>query len=333
MAETATYDAPAIRTAEDLLDALNSVKKAEYGPDCYPFTIDQLLDYSEPRRNHLGYIAFRIPKKSGGSRVICAPRRLLKTFQSIAGRLLQGMYEAPAGVMGFVPGGSVVDNAALHTGKNYVLCADLEDFFPGIIRMQVQSALMKPPFDFGGEAARVLSGICCTHLDLAVRGMEIRDMIHYGGKGLTAYDFRPDGFPSLPQGSPASPVLSNAVCMGLDRRLSGLAEKFGVTYSRYADDITFSSGHNVFREGGAFMETFRKIVSGEGFSLNEGKLRLREKGSRQEVTGLVVNSKVNLCRKDIRSIGSLLYIWERYGYGEAYLRFLAHELKGKRPPA
>lgn len=325
MAEEATYGGTAIKTAEDLLDALNRVKRAEFGPKAHPFTMEQLRYFSDPRLNILRYRSFTIPKKSGGKREICAPVRNLKTFQTIASRMLQGMYEAPDGVTGFVPGRSVADNAALHTGRNYVFNADLKDFFPGILRIQVQSALMKAPFDLGGEAAWLLSGLCCTHLDLAARSEEISSMIFYGGKGLTVYDYRPAGFPSLPQGSPASPVLSNAVCQRLDRRLAGLAARFGLAYSRYADDITFSGDHNVFREGDAFMKAFRQIVSEDGFVLNEEKLRLQEKGQRQEVTGLIVNRKVNLCRKDIRSLGSILYIWERYGYNAAYLRFMKHE--------
>ena len=325
MAGEATYEGTAIRTAEDLLDALNRVKRAEFGPKTYPFTLEQLRHFADPRRNCLGYHSFTIPKKSGGKREICAPGGGLKKLQTIAGRLLQGMYEAPQGVTGFIPGRSVADNAALHTGRNYVFNADLKDFFPSILRIQVQSALMKAPFDLGGEAAWLLSGLCCTHLDLAASSEDIRNMIDYGGRGLTVYDYQPAGFPCLPQGSPASPVLSNAVCLRLDRRLSGLAERFGLAYSRYADDITFSGDHNVFREGDAFMKAFRQVVAEDGFTLNEGKLRLQEKGRRQEVTGLIVNRRVNLCRKDIRAIGSLLYIWERYGYDDAYLRFIRAE--------
>ena len=94
--------------------------------------------------------------------------------------------------------------------------------------------------------------------------------------------------------------------------------------------ITFSSNHNVFQEGYSFLKEFRKIIADEGFTLNEAKLRLQEKGQRQEVTGLVVNRKVNVCRKYIRDIGSLLYIWERYGVDAAYARFLKHSIEWRK---
>ena len=336
MKRNAPAPAAVINTAEDLLDALNRVKAATFGNEVYPFTMDQLRHFSDTRRNYIGYRTFSIMKKSGGVRQISAPCRMLKAFQSVAATMLQSLYQAPDPVMGFVPGRSIADNAARHVGKNYVFNADLKDFFPGVIRMMVQTALMRPPFNFGGEAAMLLSGLCCAHPDLVEQATPeyVMDMqaSRYNGSGRRPEDLSPKGFASLPQGSPASPVMANAVCRGLDRRLEGLARNFGVDYSRYADDITFSANHNVFREGHGFMREFRRVVLEEGFELNESKLRLQEKGQRQEVTGLVVNRKVNVGRACIRSLGSLLYIWERHGMDAAYACFLRHEHKWKHAP-
>lgn len=133
----------------------------------------------------------------------------------------------------------------------------------------------------------------------------------------------------LPQGSPASPVISNIVCRSLDRRLQGLARRFAVTYTRYADDITFSADHNVFRETDDFIKEFRRIVAATGFTLNEKKLRLQKRGGRQEVTGLLVTEKVNVTRAFVRDLSCILHIWERYGADVAYARFLRKNLRGR----
>ncbi len=333
MTDSFPYKQSSPVSAGDLLDLLNIAKVNEYGNGVWPFTMAQLLHFSDPRKTYINYRHKTIPKKSGGVREISSPVWMLKMFQAAAGRMLQSYYEAPKEVMGFVPGRSVVDNASRHTRKYYVLNADLKDFFPSITRRRVQSALMRPPFSFGKEAARLLSGICCAHADIAKNGRitywDVQEARRYGIY-VKVEDNKPSVPATLPQGAPSSPILSNAVCIRLDRRLAGLARRYEVAYSRYADDITFSANHNVFQEGYSFLKEFRKIISDEGFVLNEHKLRLQERGQRQEVTGLVVNRKVNVCRKYIRDIGSLLYIWERYGVDVAYARFLKHNIEWRK---
>ena len=326
-----TYQSPA--TAEEFLDALNSAKVREFGAGVWPFTMAQIRYFSDPRNNSLWYIPHSIPKKSGGTREILSPVWMLKMLLASAGNMLLEYYEAPESVMGFVPGRSIADNASNHVGKNYVYNADLKDFFPSITRKRVKAALMRPPFSFGADAAHMLSGLCCTHADLARSGRDIyleMKRKQWAGDGGKRKSYRSEVPATLPQGAPSSPVLSNAVCTRLDCRLAGLARQFEVTYTRYADDITFSSNHNVFKEGYSFLKEFRKIIADEGFTLNEEKLRLQKKDQRQEVTGLIVNNKVNVCRKYIRSIGSLLYIWERYGVDTAYARFLKHNIDWRK---
>ena len=322
MSGVVPYKQPHPATAAELLDALNDAKARMYAGAAvvWPFTMPQMLFFSNPRRNSIFYHRRSVPKKSGGAREISSPKGMLKALQAVAGRMLQDLYDAPDAVTGFVPGRSVVDNAARHVRKNYVYNADLKDFFPSISRRRVKGALMRPPFSFGEEAARILSGICCAYRgDVWTKRRETEDEEHSG----------PGRPPSLPQGAPSSPVLSNAVCIRLDRRLEGLARRYEVSYSRYADDITFSGDHNVFREGYSFLKAFRRIITDEGFTLNEEKLRLQERGQRQVVTGLIVNGRVNVCREYVRSIGSLLYIWERYGEDVAYARFLKHSTDWK----
>ena len=350
-----------IRTPNDLLRLMNRVKREKYGFKAYPFTLAQLFHFSDTRRNRKHYRPFRIPKRSGGYRTVTAPCGMLKSFQTVAGIILQAFYETPPCVNGFVTGKSVKDNASPHVGMNYVFNSDLKDFFPSISLPRVWKTLQCPPFRFSSRTASILAGICCTEVGAIEREAEKRwewarknRMLENGEEDtpspdcifadpvdeierfleLAANTFQdsetdtgePRARNALPQGAPSSPILSNIVCRNLDRKLSGLARRFGLNYSRYADDITFSSLHNVYHEGGDFITEFRRIVAAEGFTLNEKKTRLLRRGQRQEVTGLTVNTKVNIPRAFVRDLDNVLYIWKRYGASAAYAKLLARNL-------
>ena len=125
----------------------------------------------------------------------------------------------------------------------------------------------------------------------------------------------------LPQGAPTSPLLTNAICDKLDRRLAGVAKRFNIRYSRYADDMTFSSMHNVYQDNSEFRLEVKRIIEEQGFIINEKKTRLQKRGARQEVTGLTVNEKVNVCRKYISDLRWILNLWEKKGYALAYSKF------------
>lgn len=300
-----------------LLALLNALKEDDLGDKAHPFTMAQLNYFCHPARNAKHYKVFTIPKKSGGVREISAPVKMLKSFQTYTNILLQALYEPTSAAMGFVPGRSVVDNARKHVGMNYVLNIDLKDFFPSIPQARVWGALMSKAVGFNQGVASAVAGLCCTEIEF------------YEGKPVMSTDELPNGVKTekrnvLPQGAPTSPIITNIVARNLDRQLKHLADRFGLNYTRYADDITFSSMHNVYHEGGEFMTELRRIVAEQNFSINEKKTRLQKKGSRQEVTGLVVSDRVNVTREYVRSIGSLLYIWERYGYDSAFARFLQH---------
>jgi hypothetical protein len=126
----------------------------------------------------------------------------------------------------------------------------------------------------------------------------------------------------LPQGAPTSPVITNIVCQRLDHLLSGVAKRFGLKYSRYADDITFSSMHNVYQADSEFLKELHRIVIEQGFQIKESKTRLQRDGYRKEVTGLLVNDKVNVQQRYIKQLRMWLYYWERYGYDKASEFFL-----------
>lgn len=289
-------EASKIKTTKGLLALLNKIKKDELGDRAYPFTMNQLNYFINPKRNRDCYKTFSIPKKSGGDRTISAPVKMLKSFLTYTNVLLQAFYDAPDYVTGFVPAKSVVDNAERHVGMNYVFNTDLKDFFPSISKSRVWATLKSKPFEFNDTIADAIAGLCCT----------------YVGKDNVA----------LPQGSPCSPVLTNIVCKNLDRRLNGLAKRFGLVYSRYVDDITFSSMHNVFQDGGEFMTELRSIITGQNLTINEKKTRLQKRGERQEVTGLVVSDRANVPREYVRDLENLLYIWKTHGRASAFAKFV-----------
>lgn len=287
-------------STHDLLVLLNRIKMDELGDKGHPFTMPQLNYFINPKRNKDHYKTFTIPKKSGGVRTISAPQHMLKSLLTYTNRILQAFYEAPECVTGFVPERSVVDNAERHLGMNYVFNTDLKDFFPSIPQARVWGALKSRPFGFNEKIASAIAGLCCSEITVG-------DETRY----------------ALPQGSPCSPVLTNIVCHNLDWKLSGLARRFHLRYSRYADDITFSSNHNVYQEDGEFMKEFRRIVAEQNFTINEKKTRLQKRGARQEVTGLVVSDRVNVAREYVRDLDNLLYIWEKHGHNSAFAHFIS----------
>lgn len=290
-----------MKTVRDLLILLNMIKKDELGGKCHSFIMPHLNYFINPKRNKNNYRSFEIPKKSGGVRTISAPTKMLKSLLTYTNRILSAFYEAPECAMGFVPSKSIVDNAEKHIGKHYVFNTDLKDFFPSISKSRVWATLKCPPFSFNDTIADAIAGLCCTEMD--------KD-----GETVIV----------LPQGSPCSPVLTNIVCQNLDRQLSRLAGQYHIVYSRYADDITFSSDHNVYQEDGDFRKDLLTIIAKEHFSLNEKKTRLQKTGCRQEVTGLIVSDRVNVPRNYIRGLDNLLYIWEKYGYKDAFTSFIKH---------
>ena len=298
-----------VETKEDLLALLNRIKQDEmaemgFADKFHPFTMRHINYYCNPKNAFHRYHQFKIKKKTGGFRQITAPRNksfmLLLTYVN---EIFKALYTPSDNAMGFTVGRSVVTNATIHKGQNYILNLDLKDFFPSIEQPRVWKRLQLQPFNFPIPVANVLAGLCSMK--------ETRDL-----EDGTKKDFY-----VLPQGAPTSPIVTNMICDNLDRRLSGLAKRFGLHYTRYADDITFSSMHNVYQENGEFWKELKRIISEQGFRLNEKKTRLQRLGARQEVTGIIVSDKLNVTQKYVRDIRNILYIWDRYGYGVAYSKF------------
>lgn len=292
-----------ITDLSDLVKVLNYIKKRETNCEENLFTDEVLDSYANPsKKSARRYKVFYIPKKKKGKlREISAPTRNLKEILYYINILLSEVYQPGCSAMGFVKGRSIVDNAQIHVGQNYVFNLDLTDFFTSISQSRVSKRLQVAPFNFKEEVANTIAGLCC---------------IKTVQKGKSRH--------VLPQGAPTSPLLTNAVCDFLDRKLRRLARKNGLNYSRYADDMTFSSMHNVYQKDSKFIERLFSIIAEENFSVNPDKTRLQKRGERQEVTGLTVNDKVNTAHKYTREIRNILYIWKQYGYKDAYSCFYKH---------
>jgi RNA-directed DNA polymerase len=241
------------------------------------------------------YVAFEIPKRSGGMRQIYSPNGLIRDLQTRLAPVLHETYAAHPAAHGFIKERSILTNAKLHVGQRYVLNVDLEDFFPSVNFGRVRGIFMAPPFKLGPAAASVFAQLC-THRN------------------------------GLPQGAPTSPPLSNFSAAQLDRSLGRLAKENGVRYSRYADDITFSTNQQTFPvaiavssqgEGGGVGvragEALERAVIASGFSINHKKVRLQRRDQRQSVTGVSVNTKANVQRRRIRRIRAMLHAWEKHG--------------------
>ena len=241
------------------------------------------------------YRHFEIPKRTGGMRPIHAPQGLVRDLQDAFKADLEKLYRPHPGAHGFIATRSVATNAGAHVGKRWVFNVDLEDFFPTINFGRIRGLFMRPPFEMGPAAAAV-----CAQIVTYRNG--------------------------LPQGAPTSPVLSNFIAVSLDRNLLLLARRHRLAYSRYADDITFSSNDPQFPAFVAQQEQLpdggtRAVAGGAldqaiaacGFRINERKVRLQRRGMRQGVTGLTVNTRVNVARERIRRLRAMLHAWAKFG--------------------
>ena len=299
-----------IEDKTDLLNLLNYTKVSIYGEDFKKITSRQLNYYANPTNCIDRYSTFSIRKKSGGERQINSPVLGLKSILRILNVTLQCCIEPHKAANGFVLNKSIVTNASLHIGKNYVYNIDLKDFFHSFDRNRVKMAFIQEPFFLKGnkEPIAFLIASLCTH-----------PLLIEDGSTQTV----------LPQGSPTSPTLTNLLCVSLDRRLNGLAKKFGARYSRYADDITFSCHQNVFKKEDFQKELKRIIEEDQSLKINEKKTRLQKTGYRKEVTGLTVNEKVNVQKRYVKQIRMWIYYWEKYGYLRAQQLFMMDYKKDK----
>ena len=217
------------------------------------------------------YRTFEFPKAGGRMRRIFAPYSKLRDLQEIVLKRILNQCQPHERATAFSRGTSIVMNARPHVGKAVVIRLDLEDFFPSITTKDVGDVFCSLGYPF--KVARLLAGICTL-----------------------------DG--RLPQGAPTSPALSNLVARSLDRRFVGLSARLGFSYTRYADDLIFSSDNPKLPR---LIPFFRQVLQEEGFRLNERKIRVMRRGSRQLVTGITTNTKIGLPREHVRRLRAALH--------------------------
>ncbi|MCD1655511.1 reverse transcriptase family protein [Treponema zuelzerae] len=237
------------------------------------------------------YESWTIPKKNGGFREIKSPNEKLKLLQRRVGDQLYAIFNDNVLVSqqelqrqlihGYIKHRSCITNARRHVRKRYILNVDLKDFFPTINFGRVRGFFISSKiFKLDKSVATVLAQIICDNNE-------------------------------LPQGSPSSPIMSNLIASVLDARLVQLAKKSRCTYTRYVDDITFSTNMKCFpkelakkNENGIWQigKVLRKEIERAGFLYNPEKISVQYRRSRQVVTGLVVNKSVNVPKEYYKNL-------------------------------
>ena len=238
------------------------------------------------------YQEFWMRKRSRGYRMISAPDKDLQAIQStIYSRILSSVTIVHPAAVGFRCGRSVVDNAAPHLGKRYVLKMDIHDFFGSIRSPRVRQTFKK--IGYPENVSKVLGALCCLHRH-------------------------------LPQGAPTSPALSNIVGYEMDRKLAALAAEYGLTYTRYADDLTFSG--DVFPKE-QIIPQVKRIIRDEKFEPNHKKTHFMNQSSRKIITGVSVASGVKLTipKSKKREIRKNVYFILTKGLAEHQRRIGSHD--------
>lgn len=237
------------------------------------------------------YVTFAIEKRRGGERLIHAPKRQLKALLRRLDVLLVSQLPVSDAAHGFRRGRSTVTGARAHVGKRLLVRLDLRDFFPSVTFARVRGLLVA--YGYGCPVATALAVI----LTEAERQPVVVD-------GATFHV--PVGPRHCVQGAPTSPGICNAIVLRLDRRMLGLARRFGADYTRYADDLTFS-GELDRAAASRLLHHARAIVRTEGFATNEAKTRVMTAAGRQSVTGVVVNRELGMSRSERRRLRAALH--------------------------
>ncbi len=275
------------------------------------------------------YKRWLVPKRDGTPRLISAPKPDLKAAQRWIMREVTEHLPVHGAAHGFLVGRSILTNAQVHAGARILVKLDIRGFYPTVTWRRVKGLLRRAGL---GEQVATLMALLATESP--------REEVQTHGKTY----FVATGPRSLPQGAPTSPSITNALCLRLDSRLSGLAKKLGARYTRYADDLAFSwhdaspgsAGARRAPEGSAqsidakadignLIHAVGAIVKAEGFELHPKKTRVMRSGARQQITGLVVNKApegrpiARVARKRIRDLESAIYNREkgRPGKGES----------------
>jgi retron-type reverse transcriptase len=284
-AKLARFALPRLETAEQIAQAMGITVPAL-----------RFLAFSRAASQVTHYQRFEIPKKTGGVRRISAPMPRLKRAQRwILDNILDkvALHDASHG---FRKLRSIVSNAHPHVGADVVLNLDLQDFFPTLAYKRIRGVFRGLGY---GEAAATIFALITSEPEV--------DQVELDGQTF----YVASGARRLPQGAPTSPAITNVVCRRMDARLAGAAKQLGFTYTRYADDLTFSGPRTA--DTGAMLDRIRFITAAEGFAEHPNKTRVLRRGRRQEVTGVVVNDRLGVDRETLRKFRALLFQIDKDG--------------------
>jgi RNA-directed DNA polymerase len=244
------------------------------------------------------YKRFTLPKKTGGTRLISAPMPRLKAAQHWVLENIIDKVETHHAAHGFAHKRSIVTNAQPHVGSDIIVNLDLKDFFPTINYRRVGGLFHS--FGYSESVATLLTLLCTEP--------ETEQVTLDGQTYFVALSER-----RLPQGAPSSPGITNLICRRLDRRFEAFSQKLGFTYTRYADDLTFSAKGDAVKKLCTLLRNVEPIITNEGFVVHPDKTRVLRKSQRQEVTGIVVNQKLGVPRDTLRKFRATLFQIEKDG--------------------
>ena len=283
----ARYQLPALQKSLDLATAIG-IPLAELRFMSFQRKVSQVSHYQR----------FAIPKKTGGQRFISAPMPRLKRCQYwVLDHILAKVPCHPA-AHGFLPQHSILSNALPHVGQTVVINLDLKDFFPSIEYPRVKGVFKS--LGYGDQIATLLGLLCTEQATEEVRVDKQKYFV--AGKKR-----------SLPQGAPSSPMITNILCHTLDKRLYAAASKLGFVYTRYADDLTFSSKQKERPPVGKLLWRVKQIIADEGFTLHPDKQHIMRHSQKQEVTGIVVNHSPTIDAKTLHRFRATLHQVEKNG--------------------
>ena len=268
--------------------------------DWYADRSDMNRRATDRRLRHYAYVWLN-------GRLIEAPKDRLRTIQRQLLRELIGPIPTHPAAHGFVPGRSPYTFVAPHAGQPVVIRLDITSFFAAVTAPRIYGLLRTAGYP--EPVAHTITGLCTTRTPASILAGADRvapDRAYRMGLLRSAH---------LPQGAPTSPALANLCGFRLDRRLTGLAARFGVAYTRYADDLAFS-GDLTSHGAAALVASVTAIAADEGFRVNARKTRVRGQADRQHLAGLVVNERPAVPRDDYDALRALLHNAARTGLDE-----------------
>ena len=310
VAETAMGPAPwpvaPLHTVADLQDLLGM----STGTLAW-FADTKRLERTVPNERLRHYRYHWVPKRSGGARLIEAPKPVLKHAQRVVLRELLERVPVHPAAHGFRSGRSALTHAGGHVQRKVVIRLDLEDFFAAVGAGRIYGIFRT--CGYPEPVAHVLTALVTNAVPAAVRA---------AAAAPEAAERRPAyrrllahlAHPHLPQGAPTSPALANLAAFSLDRRLAGLASAAGLAYSRYADDLAFSSvSARPTQATNRLVDSVTAIARDEDFRVNPWKTSVQRAGRRQWVAAVVVNQRPNVERRQYDLLKATLHNAARHG--------------------